>query len=661
MALPTRANYRPDIDGLRAIAILSVVGYHVFPEKVPGGFIGVDVFFVISGFLISSIIFGGLAKGQFSFREFYARRIKRIFPALILVLAACFAVGGYMLTPVEFKNLGKHIAGGAGFVSNIVLWNEAGYFDTSGDLKPLLHLWSLGIEEQFYFTWPLLLYLAWKKRPLVPWVLAGLLATSFLFNAYETRSNEVAAFYSPLARFWELTMGSALAYLTVFRAKGFPRIHPNLKTPQAGAGLGRYVAPAGLLAIAAATILLSKEAAFPGYWALLPTCGAVLLISAGPNTWASRYVLSNRIMVFIGLISYPLYLWHWPLLAFARIAGSGSVDLPMRIAAVSVSFVLATLTYLGIEKPIRLGGNTFAKVFVLAALMAGITFAGFNEFKRGGADSIVAHFTDPQNRMLIGEYASLNYDFKTDGRGGRCWLPVTDGPEKYAAECVEGEKSRPGPAPLVFVWGDSHAARLFPGIRSVLGGNYRLAEFTRDNCPPVLDFSYDLCIKSNAFVMDKIRENRPKIAILFAAWNRYGSWMPGSGGSEKLRRTISELQSAGVDRVLVIGPPPQWRIDLPRNLLNIYHHATVDRVPLRTKSALDDVVQPVDFSLARLFDSQPYVTYVSAFGQFCNEQGCLTRVNEEASGLTSWDYGHLTTAAAEYLARRLPIRAADRP
>jgi peptidoglycan/LPS O-acetylase OafA/YrhL len=194
-------NYRPDIDGLRAIAVLSVIFFHAFPEWIPGGFIGVDIFFVISGYLISTIIYENLNRGVFSFREFYARRVMRIFPALIIVLVACFAFGWVTLLADEFSQLGKHIAGGAGFVSNIIFWNEAGYFDNSADTKPLLHLWSLGIEEQFYLIWPALLWLAWQRRLnfLVATVLVALL--SFVVNIVSTYTSPVAAFYSPLSRF----------------------------------------------------------------------------------------------------------------------------------------------------------------------------------------------------------------------------------------------------------------------------------------------------------------------------------------------------------------------------------------------------------------------------------------------------------------------------
>jgi peptidoglycan/LPS O-acetylase OafA/YrhL len=220
--------YRPDIDGLRAIAVLSVVAFHAFPNLVKGGLIGVDVFFVISGYIISTIIFENLDRGTFSLAEFYARRIRRIFPALLLVLVASYAFGWFALLADEYKQLGKHIAAGAGFVSNIVLWNEAGYFDNSAETKPLLHLWSLGIEEQFYIVWPLLLWLTWKQKFNLLTITIPLAAASFYLSVKGIGKDEVANFYSPQTRFWELLSGSLLAWMTLYKKDALDSVETKL-------------------------------------------------------------------------------------------------------------------------------------------------------------------------------------------------------------------------------------------------------------------------------------------------------------------------------------------------------------------------------------------------------------------------------------------------
>lgn len=213
----THPKYRPDIDGLRAVAVLSVVAFHAFPAWMKGGFIGVDVFFVISGFLISTIIFENLDRGTFSFADFYARRIKRIFPALLLVLIASFAFGWFLLLADEFKQLSNHIVAGAGFVSNLVLWSEAGYFDNSAETKPLLHLWSLGIEEQFYIVWPFVLWFAWKRKLNLLTLTVIVSLISFGLNLKGIKQDSVATFYSPQTRFWELLSGSILAWLAIYK------------------------------------------------------------------------------------------------------------------------------------------------------------------------------------------------------------------------------------------------------------------------------------------------------------------------------------------------------------------------------------------------------------------------------------------------------------
>jgi peptidoglycan/LPS O-acetylase OafA/YrhL len=205
-------SYRPDIDGLRAVAVLAVVLFHAFPNALSGGFAGVDVFFVISGFLISSILFAQIELGRFSIADFYARRARRIFPALALVLACTLAFGWFILLSDEFRRLGKHMAAGSGFVANLVLWSESGYFDTAADLKPLLHLWSLGIEEQFYLVWPLLLGLAWSRKVSMWWVLGAGMLMSFGLNIYGVGIDPTGTFFSPLTRFWELLAGAALAW-----------------------------------------------------------------------------------------------------------------------------------------------------------------------------------------------------------------------------------------------------------------------------------------------------------------------------------------------------------------------------------------------------------------------------------------------------------------
>ncbi len=374
-------NYRPDIDGLRAIAVLSVVCFHAFPHLVRGGFVGVDIFFVISGFLISTILIDGLENNSLNLVEFYQRRIKRIFPALILVLTFCLAFGWIALLPNEYKQLGSHVAGGAGFISNFLLWNNIGYFDTAADTKPLLHLWSLGIEEQFYIIWPVLLWFVWKKKfnPLT--VIIGISLISFALNFKGIKVNASATFYSPLTRFWELLCGSLLAYLIYYKTTAFNHLIRKIDFflikiiykethENDGNTLRNVLSILGLFIIGFSIVRLNKEIAFPGAWALFPTIGALLIILSGAQAWVNRVILSRNLLVWFGLISYPLYLWHWPLLSFARIMEENYPHRAIRISIVAISILLAWLTYRFIERPIRGAKSLKKSSALLASLMS---------------------------------------------------------------------------------------------------------------------------------------------------------------------------------------------------------------------------------------------------------------------------------------------------
>ncbi len=336
---------------------------------------GVDIFFVISGFLISTIIYSKLENNTFSFSDFYARRIKRIFPALIVVLFSTFALGWFLLLADEYKQLGKHIAAGAAFVSNFLLINEVSYFDNAAETKPLLHLWSLGIEEQFYILWPLLLWLWCYTRRSLIWLTIFLAVISFLFNLYKIRTDTIANFYLPQSRFWELLCGAILAWYLLNKNK--IRLcdltsHKNL------------ISSLGLMLIVIAIISITSKSKFPGWIALIPVMGTILIILAGPTAWINRVVLSNRILVWIGLISFPLYLWHWPLLTLARIVYSDAPSTLVRSIIVLISFFLAWLTYQFIEKPIRFSTYKKTHVTIAISLMIVIGYIGFNSYQRDG-------------------------------------------------------------------------------------------------------------------------------------------------------------------------------------------------------------------------------------------------------------------------------------
>jgi peptidoglycan/LPS O-acetylase OafA/YrhL len=438
MAASSHNSYRPDIDGLRAFAVMCVVVYHAFPSLLPGGFIGVDIFFVISGFLITGIILREQHASEFSIRHFYSKRVRRIFPALLTVLVFCLIVGWIALTFDEYKQLSKHTGASALFINNFILWRESGYFDNPAETKPLLHMWSLAVEEQFYVFWPILLVLFKRYFHSLTIATGVLILASFSYALWIIQINPVAAFYSPLSRFWELLVGGLLAWW-VFRH---------------GSTLGKsqlVLSIVGLFLLILGLTLIDKTCAFPGAWALLPVLGtAALLITSGSAF--NRKVLSNPVMVWIGLISYPLYLWHWPLLIFARIFEGETPSELTRLILVLASFVLAWLTYRLIEKPLRFNPQKKRVVIGLSiGMMAVFLFSyyilankglGFRHYNKLNAD--------PQTLVIGADRGSHSQD---------CGLNKSDHP--IMIWCLHDNKQT---TPNMAVLGDSKGEALYYGL-----------------------------------------------------------------------------------------------------------------------------------------------------------------------------------------------------
>lgn len=459
-SVPASLAYRPDIDGLRGVAVLAVVGYHAFPNWVPGGFIGVDVFFVISGFLISSLIFAGMAKGSFSLMDFYARRIRRIFPALLLVLSCCFAFGWMALLADEYAALSKHIAGGAGFLSNFVLLQESGYFDYGAELKPLLHLWSLGIEEQFYIVWPLLLAAFWRHKFAVPVACAGLVVTSFVLNLYWLPKDPVGTFYLPWMRCWELLAGAMLAWLQ-FHSPNSVRVAP---------GTLAVSCVVGCVFVLVAIVSFDRHSPFPGTRALLPVLGTCAVIASGMGIWVNRRLLAHPLLVWFGLISFPLYLWHWPLLSFAHIEEVSPLSRSLRIVAVVAAIGLAWGTYKFVEMPLRFGSHRKLKAAGLLVGMSIIGSVSYFTYTIGGVPSRL-----PPN-MRVEMSPSSSPCGREYPRDSVCW------------GAAGGRK-------IMLLIGDSHGAALAPGIASELGrssSEIGLVSVTTGGCMPLANVrSYD--------------------------------------------------------------------------------------------------------------------------------------------------------------------------
>jgi len=510
----TDRNYRPDIDGLRAIAVVAVVLFHAFPARLPGGFIGVDIFFVISGYLISRIIFDELATDKFSFIGFYTRRARRLFPALIVVLLACALAGWVTLLADEYAQLGKHIAASVGFVQNLVLLSESGYFDTAAELKPLLHLWSLGIEEQFYIVWPVVLYLLWKRGVNVKWIIAIGALTSFFLCVWLTQIRPTTAFFLPATRFWELLFGAGLAWMV--RGRTTPSYFASPR-------LADWLSLCGLLVIAASLLLITKQLGFPGAWALLPVTGAILLIYAGPDALINRTILSNRIFVWIGLISYPLYLWHWPLLVFAHILENHWPSGMTRLVLVILSVGLAWVTYAFVEQPIRRGVRR--NVVVLWLLMLSLGAGGAWIYSSKGVvnrDIVIASQTSAPliriDPLPSRGCETVDFGYKVE-------------PIQLLPYCKYYSNAEP--AKTIVLWGDSSVISWLPVFSTIANeSNYALVVLSFPSCPPIFDvrktlFTFDesrrYCAdgKIQRQVASFIQKINPNLIVIAASWSSY--------------------------------------------------------------------------------------------------------------------------------------------
>jgi peptidoglycan/LPS O-acetylase OafA/YrhL len=609
MLSSSSSRYRPDIDGLRAIAVLLVVCFHAFPEAMRGGFIGVDIFFVISGFLITGIIARELDQQRFSLLAFYNRRVRRIFPALIVVLAVTLLLGWLWMLPAAYAQLSADVFASAAFFSNFAQLAQSGYFDIESAKKPLLHIWSLGIEEQFYLFWPLILMLVARLRLSFLAAASVIALASFALNVALIGSNPVATFYLPFTRAWELAIGALLAC-------GWSQIGQTSHASNLRAAIG-------LVLIAVAAGVLDTQRAFPGWWALLPVTGSALLLSA-PTAWVCRRVLASPPMVWIGLISYPLYLWHWPLLVFFAIIKFAPLTLLERGLIVGLSFALAWLTYRFVETPFRFGAPSRLRIASLCAAMVLIAAAGGIVVEGRGFN-----FRLPAE---IREMADVRTD-SSKWRFHQCLLDLAR-EMSFAEGCVDRDRQ-----PLVLVWGDSTAGALLPGLRKAQQvRDFGIAQFTSSSCIPALNIDVagtPNCRAINDKVLSLAQQIQPDIVILHSTWDRY---------LDGVADTVTALKQKTNARIIVLGSVPWWKRGLPNEVLRYFmlHHSLIPQRSTRAEA---------DGSGARLREKLVPLgaQFISVWDVMCNAEGCLTRIGDDVRDISASDQVHLTEKASIYL------------
>ena len=648
-------DYRPDIDGLRALAVLPVVLFHGGVEVFSGGFVGVDVFFVISGYLITRIIWSEIQSGTFSILNFYERRARRILPALTVVLLACLAAGFVLALPNQFEALGTSLVYTLFFVSNVFFWQESGYFAPAAELMPLLHTWSLAVEEQFYIAFPIFLLLVSRLSSNFKVFVIATFFLTFCVSLYLSYEKPSVAFYLIPARAWELMLGALLALGIV------PK-------PRSGA-LCEVVAAAGLGAILAAIFFLDSRVVFPGFAALLPCFGTAAIIHCGRSTAVGRG-LSAWPLVGVGLISYSLYLWHWPIFVFSRYA-EARIDLSVgaSLAGFVLSFGLAWASWRFVERPFRDRRRTATRQFVrlTASVAVVLLLVGSVVWQASGLPGRL----DPQAAQL--QTASEDIDPLRP----ECEDPFARGGR--AAECRFGN---PAATISYVIVGVSHAAAIRPAIEAMFEGSGRAGSlWWRGACPPLLgvekepDPDAHRCQRFRSEFMDALRQAEEiDVVVLAGRWalaatgiapevgGSFTTWLHdeqtvATGAEENERvfaralpRTVREIVDLG-KRVVLVGGVPEPGFDVPVMLALGAFNGRAGGAELEVDDVRDRNRQ-VD-AVLRQAAADPRVTLISVWDLFC-PKACELMLD----GIPLYsDDDHITLRAArDFVGPRLRAR-----
>ena len=619
-------NYRPDIDGLRAVAVLSVVIFHAFPTLLTGGFTGVDIFFVISGYLITTILLSN--DKSFNFVDFYARRIKRIFPSLLTVLLFTLVAGWILLLKVEFLQLNTHVTAGSLFYSNFQLLHEVDYFDSKAEEKPLLHLWSLAIEEQFYIFWPLILWVTFKSKINPICVIFPLIAWSFYVNIDTVFTNQMAAFYLPQSRAWELLTGGLLAWFNLhFKANKKNSNRVNSLTLVISKNTLSF---AGFLLLAYSIFNLNKESAFPGYWAIIPCIGTALVIGAGQNAILNRFILSNKTTVWFGLISFPLYLWHWPILSFISILTDNSASTIVKLFAVVISVLLAWMTFKLVEFPIRrkFGFTTIIPVLALGMLVLAI-------FSHLIAPDLYNKYWKNSSKVTLETTATFSPKRK------ECHLPQRKGFEAIPECKYFGNTEK-----QVAVFGNSHATELAYALATQLEPlGLGVKHYTMSGCKTLKlsngIYDKDVCNNWQIFSANKIVDD-PDIKYVVLSY-RVESFLFEPGYKEGFKLLIDKFVNSNKSVILVMQAPK-----IEHHIKFYIRHSLAGRDVKSITLSDWKKLNKDEYSFLRTLSSS--VVIIDPIDEFCSTKVCYAIRNNTS---LYFDDNHMSVAGASLVAKEI--------
>lgn len=630
-----RGRYRAEIDGLRAISVLAVLGFHLFPARVPGGYLGVDVFFVISGFLITRQIFEAISADSFSLLEFYSRRARRILPPLLTVLMICWLFGAKYLPYDEFAELGTQMFASCLFYLNVLLQDGGGYFDPPSESKPLLHLWTLSVEEQFYLIWPVILsFLAKDRKRLLASVFLLLTASLLKFSVFGGQ-NPDARFYDSLGRVWEFLFGGVVAL-----------IGNKFTTPASGRRhfLGRDTT--GLCLILLSFVFADSSLKSQVGYTILAAIGASLFLAYGEGESLGSRILRSPLFTYIGERSYSIYLWHWPLLFYARTISGDGLDIRTKGLVLLVSIVLSDLSLRLLEKPFRANQNQRRKCVFLLLIALALAVVGKVTEKQHG---FPVHL-DPQMSFL--ESPPTVLDWLPSIRPDVCHIQK----RTYAIHdpsCFENT------LPRLVLWGDSHAAALYSGLRVLQRERtFGLTQLTESGCPPLFGvnsiFQAD-CPAINESVFRRIVEMQPEILLIHASWVHEHYPLEEEELRKRFLQLLSRFRAEFLHtKVIILGPIPRWDPALPK-MLNSYVHQNHVLPPVYAEDPNEEEakkVQQFDRLMRNISDAEG-VSYISTWSIFCDGIRCRTRFGDQSHMLMTVDEGHLTPFASEYLIRQI--------
>jgi peptidoglycan/LPS O-acetylase OafA/YrhL len=645
-------NYRREIDGLRAVAVLPVILFHAGFQTFRGGFVGVDVFFVISGYLITSLLLAEKQAGTFSLIHFYERRARRILPALFVVMLSCLPFAWLWLWPSDMKSFLESMIAVSVLASNVFFWQTSGYFAAAAQLQPLLHTWSLAVEEQYYLLFPLLVMLTWRfGKCWMGGILVVLLLMSLTLAQISVQANPLPTFYLLPTRGWELLIGAVVGLYGSASMKPF---HP------AASEVGSWI---GLILFLSATFIFDQQTPFPSLYTLVPTLGtACIILFATPQTGVGK-LLGHPLLVGMGLVSYSAYLWHQPLFAFARHASIEEPSAGVFGVLVLITWMLAYCSWKYVELPFRnkqyfKQKQIFAYATLGSACCVAISLAcQLTENFGGRATQAQRDFLNdfdhsipewkyfmrigiPQNyRLQCDFYDILKY---------RSGYPTQVARAKISEECFVRKSTLKH---AVFIWGDSHAQQFYGGLKKAMPEDWQILQIASSGCAAQLNAKpnqQDYCEFSNWFAYKTIVEIKPDVVLFGQERNHSIS---------NMMAIDSELKRIGVQKVLFTGPTPRWRADLPTILVS----KLWDNTPRRTWLGIDMQVMQFDKQLKADFPQSSATQFISVIDYFCNNSGCLVYFGEDRKeGITSWDDGHLTPIASYHFAREVLAKAVVR-